>query len=95
MVSISACRAEDPGSIPVGGVCFVYVRTADIENLLIADYHMDDRSWQNRLCDGMDLIEQLLDSAVGHTFSKMRIPGVEPGSQKDACMIPLHYMCRV
>ena len=95
MVNISACYAEDPGSIPGGGACFVYVWTADIKDLLIADQHMDDRSWQNRLCDGMDLIEQLLDSAVGQTLSKMRMPGIEPGSQKDACMMSLHYMCRV
>ena len=71
----------------------MYVRTADIKDLLIADYHMDDRSWQNRLCDGMDVIEQLLDSAVGHTLSKMRMPGIEPGSQAwEACMMLLHYM---
>ena len=57
---------------------------------------MDDRSWQNRLCDGMDLIEQLLDSAVGRTLSKMRMPGIEPGSQAwEACMMPLHCMRRV
>ena len=96
MVSISACRAEDPGSIPVGGVCFVYVRTADIKDFPIADYHVDDRSLPNRLCDGMNLREQLLDSAVGHTFSKMRMPGIEPRSQAwEACMMPLHYMHRV
>ena len=74
----------------------MYVRTADIKDLPIADYHMDDRSWPNRLCDGMDLIEQLLDSAVGYTFSKMCMPGVELGSQAwEACMMPLHYMRHV
>ena len=96
VVNISACHAEDPGSIPGGGACFVYVWTADIKDLLIADQHMDDRSWQNRLCDGMDVIEQLLDSAVGHTLSKMRMPGIEPGSQAwEACMMLLRYMRRI
>ena len=31
VVSISACHAEDPGSIPGGGVCPVCVRTTDIK----------------------------------------------------------------
>ena len=93
---IFSCHAEDPGSIPGGRVCFVNVRTADIKDLLIADYHMDDRSWQNKLCDGMDLIGQALDSAIGHTFSRMRMPPVEPGSQAwKASMMPLHCMRRV